>query len=117
MEDFIPGADSTTYEKKWDIIIPVTDSTTFETGSNFKGAGECDLLRNNTGRIFKPTNNTSGGIRPESKQGYLEVDPNKTPPEATPPKQPPPEIDKILEGSRPKVKGAISTKRYRERVC
>ena len=98
-------------------IIPVTDSTTFEIGSNFKGAGECYLLSNNPGRIFGPTNNTSGGIRLESKQRYLELDPNKTPPEETPAKKPPPEIDKILEGSRPKVKGAISTKRYRERVC
>ena len=75
------------------------NTTNFEMGSNLKGAEECDQIRNNTGRIFTPAISTSGGIRIESKQRYLELDPNKTPPEATPAKQPPPEIDKIPKGS------------------
>ena len=74
------------------------NTTNFEMGSNLKGAEECDQIRNNTGRIFTPAISTSGGIWIESKQRYLELDPNKTPPEATPAKQPPPEIDKIPKG-------------------
>ena len=76
-------------------IVPLEHRTNSDTGSGFKGAGDCSGLCNSFEEILDSKINANYKIRFESEVKDFELDPNKTPPEAEPAKQPPPERDKI----------------------
>ena len=86
------------FRDSWDelgAIVPAEHRTNSDTGSGFKGAGDCSGLCNSFEEILDSKINANYKIRFESEVKDFELDPNKTPPEAEPAKQPPPERDKI----------------------